>query len=221
MKWLLAALVGLLALIGLAASISYFYREPANPGFLNYPVVVGVHVVLGAVCLTLAPVQFIKRIRSRHLNYHRRAGRILVLAGMVTGLTALFTGLVIPFSGWSETLLIALFGSLFVFSLGKAFAHIRGKRVGLHREWMIRAFAIALAIATQRLVFIPGLIAMGDPTHDHVVALSVSACAAALVLHSVAAEIWIRHTRRRSAHGSQKRQPSRVRRLPTSIGERS
>jgi hypothetical protein len=47
-RWLLAPLVGLLALIGLAASISYFYREPANLGFVDHPVVVGVHVVSGA-----------------------------------------------------------------------------------------------------------------------------------------------------------------------------
>jgi uncharacterized membrane protein len=62
-------------------------------------------------------LQFIERIRSQHLTYHRWAGRVLVLVGMVTGVTALFIGLVIPFSGWSEAGLIALFGSLFTFSL--------------------------------------------------------------------------------------------------------
>jgi uncharacterized membrane protein len=194
-RWSLGVPVGLLIFVGLAASVSYFSREPANLGFLDYPTTVALHVVLGAVYLALAPWQFVERIRSRHLDYHRRTGRVLVVTGMVVGMTALFIGVVIPFSGWSEGVLIALFGSLFIVCLCKGFVHIRTGRVSSHREWMIRAFTVALAIATQRVIFIPGLLLMGDPTHEQVVRLSVAAWAAALVLHSAAAEVWIRHTR--------------------------
>jgi uncharacterized membrane protein len=195
---------GWLALVGVTASITYFGREPANLGFLDYPTVVGAHVLFGAVYLTLAPWQFVARIRSRHLGYHRRAGRVLVVTGMVTGGTALFIGLVIPFSGWSESVLITLFGSLFIFCLSRGFAHIRAGRVSAHREWMTRAFAIALAIATQRLIFLPALLSMGDPSYEQLVTLSVAAWAVALVLHSVAAEVVIDHARKH-----------RVSRIPT------
>jgi hypothetical protein len=59
--------------------------------------------------------------------------------------------------------------------LGKAFAHIRGKRVGLHREWMIRAFAIALAIATQRLIEdVPSSVELRWRPGDHQAAAAVS-----------------------------------------------
>ncbi len=139
----LMVLVGFLALVGLASSITYFLRKPANPGFLDYPTIVAVHAISGAVYLTFAPLQFIGRIRSRHLDYHRWVGRGLVLIGLVVGLTALFIGLVIPFSGWSEAVVIALFGSLFIFCLFQGFRHIRAKRVDLRREWMLRAFTIA------------------------------------------------------------------------------
>jgi uncharacterized membrane protein len=197
-RWPLGVVVGFLAFVGIAASATYFLREPANLGFLDFPTIVAVHVVLGAVYMVFAPFQFVKRIRSRHLGYHRRMGRVLVAFGMVVGMTALFIGLVIPFSGWAERVLIGLFGSLFLFALGKGFVHIRAGRVALHREWMIRAFAIALAIATQRVIFIPSLFVVGDPTYGQVVALSVAAWSAALVLHSSLAEVWIRLTRRRS-----------------------
>jgi hypothetical protein len=43
-----------------------------------------------------------------------------------------------------------LFGAFFLFALGKAVWHIRRKEVALHREWMIRAFAVGLAVATIR-----------------------------------------------------------------------
>jgi uncharacterized membrane protein YozB (DUF420 family) len=110
--------------------------------------------------------------------------------------TALFIGLVIPFSGWTESVLIGLFESLFLFTLGKGFVHVRAGRVALHREWMIRAFAIALAIATQRLIFIPSLFVVVDPTDGQIVTLSLAAWSAALVVHSSLAEAWIRLTRK-------------------------
>jgi uncharacterized membrane protein YozB (DUF420 family) len=191
--------VGFLALVGTGASATFYLREPANPGFLGFPTIVALHVVLGALYLVFAPFQFVKRIRSRHLGYHRRMGRVLVAVGLVVGVTALSIGLVIPFSGWAERVLIGLFGSLFLLALGKGFVHVRAGRVALHREWMIRAFAIALAIATQRVVFIPSLFVVGDPTDGQIVTLSLAAWSAALVVHSSLAEVWIRLTRERRA----------------------
>ncbi len=199
MRWPLGVAVGFLALIGIGASVSYFFREPANLGFLDFPTIVAVHVILGAFYLLFAPFQFVKRIRSRHLGYHRRMGRVLVAVGLVVGVTALFIGLVIPFSGWAERVVIGLFGSVFVVALIKGFLHVRAGRVALHREWMIRAFAIALAIATQRAIFIPSLFVVADPTHGQIVALSVAAWTAALVVHGSLAEVWIRMTRRSGA----------------------
>ncbi len=198
-RWPLGVVVGFLAFVGVAASAVHYFVEPYNPGFLEYPTIVALHVVLGSVYLLFAPFQFVKRIRSRHLGYHRRMGRVLVVLGLVVGATALFVGLVIPFSGWAESVLIVLFGSLFLFALGKGFVHVRAGRVAQHREWMIRAFAIALAIATQRVIFIPSLFVFGvtAPTDGRVVTLSLAAWAAALVVHSSLAEVWIRLTRKR------------------------
>jgi uncharacterized membrane protein len=193
----LAAVVGFLAFVGVAASATYFLREPANLGFLDYPTIVALHVVLGAVYMLFAPFQFVKRIRSRHIGYHRRMGRVLVGVGVVVGMTALFIGFVIPYSGWAESVLIGLFGSLFLFALVKGFVHVRAGRVALHREWMIRAFAIALAIATQRVIFIPSLFVVGEPTHGQIVTLSLAAWSAALVVHASLAEVWIHLTRKR------------------------
>ncbi|MGH3148670.1 MAG: DUF2306 domain-containing protein, partial [Rubrobacter sp.] len=157
MRRTLGVVVGFLALLGVGASVAHYLQEPYNPGFLRFPTVVALHVILGGVYLALAPFQFVRRIRSRHLAYHRQAGRLLVIIGLVIGVTALFLGLVIPFSGWPERVVIGLFGGLFLLALVKGFLHVRAGRVALHREWMIRAFAIGLSIATMRLIFIPAL----------------------------------------------------------------
>ena len=73
-SWTLATAVGSLALVGIAASATHYLREPCNPGFLDFPFVTALHVVLGGIYLILAPLQFVSRIRSRLLAYHRQMG---------------------------------------------------------------------------------------------------------------------------------------------------
>ena len=194
MRWFLGVMVGLLALTGVAASATHYLQEPYNPGFLEYPTVVALHVIPGGVFLALAPFQFVKRIRSRHPGYHRWAGRALVTIGLVVGATALFMGLVTPFSGWPERVIIGLFGGLFLVALVKGFLHVRAGRVRLHREWMIRAFAIGLSIATIRVIF-PALLIAGEPIDGQVAVLWNTSFAVAFVVHASAAELWIRITR--------------------------
>ena len=196
-RWMLAVTVGLLASIGVGASAVHYLQEPYNPGFLDFPTIVALHVILGGVYLTLAPFQFVKGIRSRHLTYHRWTGRLLVAIGVVVGVTALFMGLVIPKAGWPERVVIGFFGGLFLIALVKGFLHVRAGRVALHREWMIRAFAVGLAIATARLIFFPALlITTADPTDGLFGTLLVVALAVAFVLNASAAELWMRATRR-------------------------
>jgi hypothetical protein len=94
-RWLLVMAIGSLVFVGIAASATHYLQEPYNPRFLEFLVVTALHVVLGGLYLTLASFQFISRIRSRHLAYHRRAGSVLVAVGLI-----------IPFFGWGERVII-------------------------------------------------------------------------------------------------------------------
>jgi uncharacterized membrane protein len=198
MRWFMGVLLGVLALIGIGASISHYFVESYNPGFRAFPLITAFHVILGGVYLALAPFQFVGRIRSRWLRYHRWAGRVLVAIGLIVGLTALFMGLVIPFSGWSESVVITAFGGWFLIALVKGFRHIRAGQVELHRAWMIRAFAIGLSIATMRLIFIPTLMLAVNPTDEQIAFFSVASFTIAFILHASVAEWWIRRTPQRT-----------------------
>ena len=194
----LTIIVGFLASVGVVASFSHYILPLSNPGFRLFPVIVALHVILGSAYLALAPFQFVNRIRSRWPLYHRLVGRMLVAVGLVVGATALFMAWIIPFSGWPERILLGFFGVLFLVELGKGFLHMRARRVMLHREWMIRAFSLGLAIATMRLIDIPAVIvvsATGTPTHQQLAMLAIIADAVAFPLHAVVAEIWIRTSR--------------------------
>jgi hypothetical protein len=64
----LGAAVGFLALVGIAASATHYLYKLFNPGFLDFPTIVALHVVLGGLYLALAPFQLVRRSRSRHLG---------------------------------------------------------------------------------------------------------------------------------------------------------
>jgi hypothetical protein len=51
-------------------------------------------------------------------------------------------------------------------------------------------------IATVRLIFVPALLVVTDPTDMQIAVLSNAPFAAAFVLHASVAELWIRATRR-------------------------
>jgi uncharacterized membrane protein YozB (DUF420 family) len=108
---------------------------------------------------------------------------------------------VIPFSGWIEKVYIGTFATFFLLALIKGFVHVRAKRMALHREWMIRAFAIALAVATMRLIFIPALLVVADPTQQQLQTLSAAAFLVAFVVHVSVAEAWIRLTQPGTSRG--------------------
>ena len=159
--WLMAIPVALLALSGVAAGIAHFLREAYNPDFARFPNVVKLHAALGAVYLGLGVFQFSPRVRSNWPTYHRNVGRVIASFGLIVGLSAIFIGLVILFSGLPEQVVIGVFGVFFVTSLAQGFVCIRNKQIAKHREWMIRAFSIGLSIATMRIIFIPALILVG------------------------------------------------------------
>jgi predicted membrane protein DUF2306 len=121
-------------------------------------------------------------------------------------------GLVIPFSGWIERVYTGLFRTLFILALIQGFVHIRAGRVASHREWMIRAFAIGLSIDTQRLIFIPALLVVTDPTQGQLQTLSAATFLLAFVAHASIAEAWIRFTQKRHVL---RRSGTRQRMMPT------
>lgn len=110
------------------------------------------HVVPGALFLALAPLQFSKTLRRRHLTVHRWLGRALIVTALATAIPAFFFGLMMPFGGIGEAIAISLVGVYFAGSLIRGYLAIRRRETAKHREWMIRAFAAAIGISTIRVV---------------------------------------------------------------------
>lgn len=192
---LVASLVVLLSILGIAFTLAFLITGGGNDGFARYPVATYLHVLPGLLYLALAPLQFSIRLRKSNPAYHRRAGRVLAVIAIVLGTAALFIGIVIPFSGLPEQVIISIFSTFFVISTVMGVRCARLKRFTEHREWMLRAFAIGLSIVTMRLIFIPILIVIGSPSNDQIVFYSIFSFTISFVFHSVIAELWIRYTK--------------------------
>src|SRR5262245_36454556 len=214
--------VGFLVLIGVAvvarrtvhlvsvlASGYHPPGAPANPAlaqfarlddlFARYPVLTLIHILPALVFLLLAPLQFHRGLRARHLRWHRWSGRVVVASGLVVGVSALAMSVGMPaIGGANQAAATILFGLLFLFALGKGTWHILRREVALHREWMIRAFAIGLAVATIRPIigvfFATRRLTGLTPDEFFGTAFWIG-----FVLHLIAAEAWIHGTRARTA----------------------
>lgn len=155
------------------------------------------HVVPGGLYLLLAPLQLSKRVRS-NVTFHRWNGRFLIVAGLLSVLPGFFFGVVMPFAGPPEAGAVAIAGSLFAFALCRAYVAIRAKQVSVHREWMLRAFAIGIGISVVRLAagaLDLWLTPLGWATTS-VFALSLWV---GWGLSLGVTEFWIRHTRAAAA----------------------
>jgi uncharacterized membrane protein len=144
--------------------------------------------------MLLGPLQFSSSIRARYLRWHRWSGRVFVVCGFVIRIAALIMSLGMPaIGGVNQAAATTLFGSYFLVALTRAFWLIRRREVALHREWMIRAFSIGLAVATIRpimgIFFATSRLTGLTPREFFGIAFWIG-----FVLHLMAAEVWIHAT---------------------------
>jgi uncharacterized membrane protein len=125
---------------------------PANPRFDASPWPVVVHIVSAIVFALVGAFQFSARLRRRRRAWHRRAGRVVVVAGLGVALSALWLNQFFPRAQATRDIVYPLrvmFGVALVVTLVLGFRAARRRNFPRHRVWMIRSFAIALVAGTQ------------------------------------------------------------------------
>lgn len=154
------------------------------------------HILPAALFMILGPLQFVPRIRSRQPQFHRWSGRVFLTASAIVGATGLTMAFGKTIGGIDEKAAITLFGTFFLVALAKALWHAIHRQFAQHREWMIRGYAIGLAVATIRPImgtfFAASLLRghMPEPREFFGTAFWVG-----FTLQLIAAELWINYTR--------------------------
>jgi hypothetical protein len=162
--------------------------------FARYPYLTLIHIIPGFLFMVLGPLQFSSTMRAHYLKWHRRSGLVFLCCGAIIGVSALTMSFAMPaIGGVNQAAATTLFGSFFLFALGKAYCHVLRQEIALHREWMIRAFAVGLAVATIRPIigfFFATSRLTGLTPHE----FFGTAFWIGFVLQLMAAEAWIRVT---------------------------
>jgi uncharacterized membrane protein len=115
--------------------------------------------ILGAMMFALGGIlQFVPSFRRRHPVWHRRAGRLVGVAGLLVAISALWMTLFYapqPGTGSLLYVLRLIFAPAMAACLVLGVAAVRRGDIATHRVWMVRAYAIGLAAGTQ--VFTAGI----------------------------------------------------------------
>ncbi len=130
--------------------------------YFKMPLPIVLHIVSGIVFSLLAPFQFAVPVRKRWPRWHRWSGRVVAVSGLLVALSALWMNAVFPvFGGTLKSTGIIVFSLGLILSLGLAIQAIRNRDIQHHRAWMMRAMAIGLGGATQRVFLLPVFVING------------------------------------------------------------
>jgi uncharacterized membrane protein len=179
---------------------------PADHRFAGFPGALVAHILGAAVFALIGAFQFVPRLRRR--TWHRRAGRVVAVAGLVVAVSALWLTLFYAPQPGSGTLLFVfrlVFAPAMAGCLALGFTAVRRRDIVAHRAWMMRAYAIGLGAGTQ--AFTEGI---GEGIFGHGVLVADLSRGAAWVINLAIAEWFVRKPARRRA-----RRAAPARRIPT------
>jgi uncharacterized membrane protein len=140
---------------------------PANARFFASPCPVVIHIFSVTVYCLLGAFQFAPAFRRRNPQWHRLAGRLLVVCGLASALSGLWMTLFYPvplaMQGnllWGFRILV---GTAMAWCIAAGLVTVLRRDFARHQAWMIRAYAIGQGAGTQALTMLPWALILGEP----------------------------------------------------------
>ena len=162
--------------------------------FRDIPVTRVAHMMPGLLWMIFAPLQFVKRIRRGAPRFHRWVGRITISMILILIPSGIVFAALHPFAdAFGEMVPISFYTLIYVASAVLGVRAARRRKFAIHREWMIRAFAVGAGISSVRVWFVIFL----HTTGMHSQRFFATAFWLAFAVNLVIAEIWIHATRQR------------------------
>ena len=165
--WLVAlSVVPLLGGVARLAGMAGVDGQPMDTRFTQNPMPMVVHIFAASLFSVLGAFQFESRLRAAWPLWHRVAGRVLVLCGLLAAATGVWMTLayVIPpdLQGRLLFWVRLAVGSGMAMALVLAIRAIRGGNVLRHQAWMLRAYALGQGAGTQVLFLLPPQLLLGE-----------------------------------------------------------
>jgi uncharacterized membrane protein len=137
-----------------------------NARFFGAPIPAVVHIVSATIFSLLGALQFAPGFRRSWPDWHRAAGRVVVLAAFGAASSGVWMTISYAIVPADSNLLHGLrlsFGWSMMFATARGLHAILGGDVAKHQAWMRRAYAIGLGAGTQALILGPAMLLFGEP----------------------------------------------------------
>ena len=162
-KHVLFIVLGLMSLFILYHDEGFFIHHESNTWKFFYPVRMKLffHATGGAIALTVGALQFSARLRQQRPAVHRLLGRTYLAGVLVAAPVAVYLAfthaLAIMATGTSVQ------ASLWVLTTLMAIRATRNKNFDVHKQWMMRSYAVTLLFVANRIILALPVLA---PTSD-------------------------------------------------------
>ncbi len=148
---LLALLMFLLASRYLIFNSKEVYFEQQKVIYSAHMMAILTHIVGSMMATILGPFQFLpKIITNRYLNLHRWLGRTYLMGVLVGGFGGLYMAF-LAYGGLVARLGFGILAIVWLLTGLMAYQKIRRKEIQIHRQWMVRNYALTFAAVTLRL----------------------------------------------------------------------
>ena len=137
-----------------------------NARFFAHPIPVVLHILSVVPYSIIGAFQFSPGFRRRNRPWHRAAGRVLGVLGLVAALSGLWMAQFYPWpagDGRGVYLERLVFGTAMAGSIVLGVDAVRRRDFKAHGAWMTRGYAIGLGAGTQVLTHLPWLLLVGKP----------------------------------------------------------
>lgn len=199
-----------LAITGQALTTGQPVDDPVFMIYVHQPWLPAIHILAGTVFMLLGPLQFIPSIRRHWPKMHRVTGRVFLVCGLIAAASGLGVEFTFPLrGGYVKRAAMVLFSLAMLVALALAWRAAIRRRIDLHRAWVVRAYAIGLALSTTRLYFIPAYLMYGNPSQFEAATVTW----AGFCINCLVAEWIVRRSRR-----TQKEKPEKTRSEPVPVG---
>ncbi len=136
---------------------------PDNARFFAAPMPIVLHIISSIIFSFIGAFQFNTKFRRSAPNWHRSAGKVLIVCGLISAFSGLWMaqfyprGMVSPasFDGPYLYYIRLLVGSAMVTFICLGLVAARRYNFSNHRAWMMRSYALGLGAGTQVFTHLP------------------------------------------------------------------
>jgi uncharacterized membrane protein len=151
-KYTLWAIMGLATLFvfittELFLAFDYAPYHPYRLALIHDRALLIPHAIAATLAFVIGPVQFSSRLRARHLQLHRILGRTYVFSVLIAATCAFFIEL-----GRDDFFGVIVQISLWTLCTVVAFLTARNRQIAVHRQWMIRSYALTFTFIINRVL---------------------------------------------------------------------